>query len=193
MKSPRKQSALASGLAAALILIAGCGSETSSTETVTTTATGAGQPSSSTETSTTTATEPSTSSTSSGEEGAPPAADVEVTKLTGFTSPTGNIGCIIDRRTVRCDIAERDWQPPTRPAGCSEQVDFGQGISLDAGGSPAFVCAGDTALGAGDPLPYGQSIAAGLLRCESEESGMSCRDTETGRGFTISKQSYGLR
>jgi hypothetical protein len=94
---------------------------------------------------------------------------------------------------VRCDIDKRDWDPPARPASCPDQVDYGQGIELRAGSKAKFVCAGDTALGAGDPLPYGQSIAAGLLRCESAESGISCRDVETGRGFSLSIQSYDLR
>jgi hypothetical protein len=153
-------------LAATLAVAAGCGSDddpSTVTETVTS--------SSSTE-----ATSTTTDATSG--DGTTPAADQEVTKLTGFTSPTGNIGCYIDRRSVRCDISKRDWDPPARPAGCAEQVDYGQGITMKAGGAPEFVCAGDTALGGGDPLAYGQSIAAGLLRCESEESGMTCTDTE---------------
>ena len=176
-------------LAAILVLaaLAGCGDDSSgpgessasapSIETVTETSTQAAKP-------------PTETSEAPGgvEEGAPPPADVQVSELTGFTSPTGNIGCIIERRSVRCDIAERDWGPPPKPAGC--EVDFGQGIALDAGGAPAFVCAGDTALDSGDPLPYGQSIAAGLLRCESEEVGMTCTDTETGRGFTMAKEAY---
>ena len=49
-------------------------------------------------------------------------------------------------------------QPPKAPADCN--LDYGQGIQMSAGGAPEFVCAGDTALGGGDPLPYGQSIAA---------------------------------
>lgn len=154
--------------AAALTVGAGCGEEEESTSA---------------------ATELTASESTTTEEGTPPA-DLEVTEMTGFTSPTGNIGCVIDRRNVRCDISERDWEPPPKPAGCD--LDFGQGISLDAGGAPAFICAGDTTLGAGEPLPYGQSIAAGLLRCESAESGITCRDVETGRGFSISQQSYEL-
>jgi Family of unknown function (DUF6636) len=154
-------------------LLAGCGSGDDSTATtVTETVTGA--------------------TSTSTSDGAPPAADVEASGLTGFTSPTGNIGCYIDKKSVRCDISKRDWDPPSRPAGCNENVDYGQGIQMRAGGAPGFVCAGDTALGGGDPLQYGQSIAAGLLRCESAESGMTCRDTETGRGFKLSIGSYDL-
>ena len=116
--------------------------------------------------------------------------DKIVSKLTMFTSPSGNIGCDIDAASARCDIAERDWAPPTRPADC--RFAYGQGITVSAGGAPQFVCAGDTALGAGEPLEYGSSITAGALRCESADAGMSCRDTTTGRGFTISRQAYHL-
>ena len=121
---------------------------------------------------------------------APP--DQEVKDLTGFSSPSTNIGCIIDRGSVRCDVRDPEWNPPARPASCNDNVDYGQGITLSAGAAPEFVCAGDTTLDAGPVLAYGESIAAGLLRCDSEETGMTCRDTETGRGFKISIQAYKL-
>jgi hypothetical protein len=107
---------------------------------------------------------------------------------TSFTSPTGNVGCFIDATAVRCDIAERDWAPPPRPADC--EFDYGQGISMSPGDPPAFVCAGDTTLGGGDPLPYGHSVSAGSLRCDSTEAGMTCRDGNTGHGFTVARQGY---
>ena len=174
----------------AAVVVAGCGGD--STTTVVETAPATSSTTSTTDSTTSTGSS-TTSTASTTPDGAPPPADITVGKLTGFTSPTGNIGCYIDKTTVRCDIAERDWKPPARPSDCSSQVDFGQGITLNAGGSPAFVCAGDTALGGGKPLAYGQSIGAGNLRCESEESGMSCTDAESGRGFTISKDSYSFR
>ncbi len=169
-------------LAAGALALAGCGGdeETTVTETV----------SASTK-STTTGTSESTSTTSStAEDGTVAPADIMVKKLTGFSSPTGNIGCYIDRSSVRCDISDRDWDPPQAPADCD--LDYGQGIELPAGGAPQFVCAGDTTLGAGKPLAYGQSIGAGFLRCESLETGMTCIDAESGRSFTISKESYDL-
>jgi hypothetical protein len=175
--------ATALAIAAAALLLGGCGS---GADTVTVTETSIASTTSSTAGSTATTDTPATS-TGAGD-GGTPAADRTVTKLTGFTSPSGNIGCYIDRGSVRCDIDDRDWSPPKAPKSCD--LDYGQGIELRAGGAAAFVCAGDTALGGGDVLGYGSSIAAGLLRCESEESGMTCRDTETGRGFTISKQAY---
>jgi hypothetical protein len=172
-------------LAAALLLVvAGCGGDDDSTATVTETVSSASTTSSETEPTTT------ESSTTTTEDGAPPPADITVRKLTPFQSPTGNIGCYIDRSSVRCDISERDWEPPAAPADCD--LDYGQGITLNAGGAPEFVCAGDTALGAGKKLAYGQSIGAGILRCESLESGMTCTDAESGQSFTLSKESYDL-
>ncbi len=164
--------------ALALFLAACGGGSSTTTTTVTETNTSTGS-SSSTDTS-------STSSTSA--DGSPPAADIVVKKLTQFQTPSGNIGCVIDRSSVRCDIDKRDWSPPKAPADCN--LDYGQGIQLTAGGGADFVCAGDTTLGAGQKLDYGSSISAGLLRCESAQDGLTCRDTENGSGFFLSVQSY---
>ena len=125
-------------------------------------------------------------------------ADIQVSdadRVFTFSSPTGNIGCGFSNfsdsvQSVRCDIVEREWQPPPKSADCD--VDFGQGIKLAAGGVPAFVCAGDTSRNNENPVPYGQSIALGVLRCESETSGMTCRDTESGRGFFLARDTYRL-
>ena len=78
-------------------------------------------------------------------------ADREVYELSGFISPTGNVACMIDADWARCDIIDRDWSPPPRPADC--EFDYGQGISLAPGESAQFVCAGDTAFGADEVLP----------------------------------------
>ena len=57
--------------------------------------------------------------------------DREVHELTGFVSPSGNVSCMIDANWARCDIIDRDWSPPARPADC--EFDYGQGISLAPG------------------------------------------------------------
>ena len=97
---------------------------------------------------------------------------------------------MIDVDLARCDIIDRDWYPPARPTDC--EYDYGQGISITPGGSAQFVCAGDTAFGADDVLAYGDAIRAGSMRCESAESGITCRDTGTGRGFSIAREAYRL-
>jgi hypothetical protein len=110
--------------------------------------------------------------------------------LVGFSSPSGNIGCMLDAGEVRCDIADRSWQPPPRPAWC--EFDYGPGIRLRAGGQPEFVCASDSALGTPDRLDYGDSITQGPLRCESAPTGITCRDVNTGHGLSIARAGYQL-
>jgi Family of unknown function (DUF6636) len=120
----------------------------------------------------------------------PASTDRDVTELTGFVSPTGNVACMLDADWARCDIIDRDWAAPARPADC--EFDYGQGIALGPGEQAQFVCAGDTAFGPDEVLPYGDSIKAGVLRCESAASGVACRDIHTGHGFSISVEAYRL-
>lgn len=126
-------------------------------------------------------------------------ADTTADRLTFFISPSGNIGCLIDPVSLvnggshaRCDIRQRDWQPPARPGDCPGYTDYGQGIDLFAGQSPRFVCAGDTAFGGGSVLAYGNSITAGSVSCSSAESGVTCRESQSGHGFSLSRQGYQL-
>ena len=107
--------------------------------------------------------------------------------FTGFQSPSGNIGCVIGRRGgVRCDIRNRDWSPPPKPASC--QLDWGFGLTVERRGRGRFVCAGDTTLGQGRRLAYGDTIRRGRFRCESTRRGMRCVNRFTGHGFTLSRE-----
>jgi hypothetical protein len=110
--------------------------------------------------------------------------------LRTFRSPSGNIGCILFEGGARCDIRKRDWSPPPRPASCSDQVDYGQGVEVSRAGEALFVCAGDTAL---DPsassLAYGTASQIGGSECISRKNGMTCVN-QKGHGFFLSVQSY---
>lgn len=117
--------------------------------------------------------------------GAEPGSD-----LVTFVSPSGNVGCILDTDYARCDIVDRDWNPPPRPADC--EFDYGQGIGLAPGERAAFVCAGDTTLGGHRVLGYGDALTRGRLSCDSSEKGISCRDAGTGHGFSIAREVYQL-
>ncbi len=108
-----------------------------------------------------------------------------------FTSPSGNIACAMEPAEVRCDIRDRAWSPPARPAECPSQTGFGQGIRIRAQGPAGFVCGGDTTFGAGSALPYGQYQANGGVSCNSEPSGMRCSNSD-GHGFTLSREAYSL-
>jgi hypothetical protein len=103
-----------------------------------------------------------------------------------FSSPTGNIGCALDRGGVRCDIREREWRPPPKPASC--EVDWGFGLILDRRGRGRFVCAGDTVLGSPRTLAYGRSIQRGRFRCVSRVRAMRCVNRRNGHGFALSRQ-----
>jgi hypothetical protein len=107
--------------------------------------------------------------------------------FTGFQSPSGNIGCVIGRRGgVRCDIRNRDWSPPPKPASC--RLDWGHGLALGRRGRARFVCAGDTTLGQGRRLAYGDAIRRGRFRCVSRRSGMRCTNRRNGHGFVLSRE-----
>jgi len=102
----------------------------------------------------------------------------------------GNIGCIVfdkaDTVEARCDISQKRWQPPPKPADCP--VDYGQGLALSD--TAGIVCAGDTAPGATRQLAYGDALQVGRFVCTSRETGMTCENTRTRHGFELSQASY---
>jgi hypothetical protein len=107
--------------------------------------------------------------------------------FTQFQSPSGNIGCVIGRQGgVRCDIRNRDWRPPPKPASC--MLDWGFGLTVGRRGRGQFVCAGDTTLGQGRRLAYGDAVRRGRFRCLSRRSGMRCANRRNGHGFVLSRQ-----
>jgi uncharacterized protein DUF6636 len=111
----------------------------------------------------------------------------QASALSFFQSPSENIGCAIGKRSgVRCDIRERDWRPPARPPSC--QLDWGNGLVVGRRGRGHFTCAGDTTLGQGPHLGYGESIRRGRFRCVSRRSGMRCVNRRNGHGFSLSRQ-----
>ena len=160
----------------ALPALAGCGGNGTKTVTVTAPPTGPA-----TTATATTATTPATTPTS--------APSANVVHRESFRSPTGNIGCGMAGGSARCDIRERDWSPPPKPASCP--VDYGQGLTVGERGRGEFVCAGDTALNPGAPIvPYGTDSVIGDLRCRSRENGVTCTNTASGHGFFIARDRY---
>jgi hypothetical protein len=110
--------------------------------------------------------------------------------LEHFRTPSGNIGCVMSAGGARCDIRKRDWAPLPRPASCSKQVDYGQGLQIAHTGQATFVCAGDSALEPGlSSLSYGTASRVGGSECISRSDGVTCVN-EAGHGFFVSVQSY---
>ena len=107
-----------------------------------------------------------------------------------FVSPSGNIGCYLDKSGARCDIVRKDWQPPPAPADCG--LDWGFGVSVDQVKEATFTCAGDTVLGGKEKLAYGTSLRAGDFTCSSATKAMRCENTKSGHGFTLAIEQYHL-
>lgn len=119
----------------------------------------------------------------------PPLPPKPTGSLVAFTMPSGNIGCTMQADgVVRCNIRQRDWAPPAKPADC--MYDFGQGLVL--GRSAGFACASDTAFAGGPVLQYGSTIRQGPYECRSDEVGLTCTNLESGHGFLLSAAEYRL-
>jgi Family of unknown function (DUF6636) len=103
-----------------------------------------------------------------------------------FSSPSGNIGCVVWRHFARCDIAQHSYPKPPKPRQCFGDYDGG---SIVIRRVPHFECITDTALG-GKVLHYGKSVRLGKFRCTSRRNGMHCENLGTGHGFRLSRASY---
>jgi hypothetical protein len=90
--------------------------------------------------------------------------------------------------SVRCDIIEREWEPP-EPAGEPCSLDYGNGIAVGKAGPATFTCAGDTVFDPSSPvLEYGEYVDLYGYRCESLEDAMVCQNPTTGSGFELSRE-----
>jgi hypothetical protein len=119
------------------------------------------------------------------------AAPAKFPKIFQFQSPSHNIGCVLTKKFVRCDIREHTWPTPPKPADCD--VDYGQGVAVDQHGRADYVCAGDTALDPGSPvLDYGDRISKGNIRCASKTKGIRCVNLDTRDGFFLSRETVHL-
>src|SRR5947209_18501824 len=93
--------------------------------------------------------------------GGPPA----LASLPSFHTPSGNIGCYADGGRLRCDIGQKSWRGPARPATCP--LAYGDSFTLSANGRPIWTCHGDTALRSEKVLPYGATWRSGPFTCTS--------------------------
>lgn len=100
-----------------------------------------------------------------------------------FSSPSGNIGCALNRRYARCDINKHTYSPPPKPASCN--FDWGQ--SLQVHKRARFICVSDTVAISDRVLQYGDSLRLGNKKCTSRRSGMVCRNLQTEHGFRLSR------
>jgi hypothetical protein len=125
--------------------------------------------------------------TAVGRAPSPSASRTSVESQAVFSTPSKNIACAMEPSFTRCDISERSWSAPPKPASC--ELDYGNGLAINAG-TAGITCAGDTVLGAPRILPYGQAVRVGTVACTSSAAGVRCADQATGHGFLLAKESY---
>jgi hypothetical protein len=108
-----------------------------------------------------------------------------------FVTPSRNIACRMSTGEVRCDVVQRTWEVPPPPADCT--LSYGTGAVLVGSGKGQLSCVGDTVA---DPslsvLSYGQGVRFGDVVCVSKESGMSCKNAQSGHGFAVARAAYDL-
>ncbi len=134
------------------------------------------------------------------------AAPTRTVKLEQFQTPTKNIACAATGEDVRCDIEEKSWSPPPRPASCDRDFDWGNGFSIlpsgtttgncatgncATGNCATGNCATDTVLNKENPvLAYGEASTIGAITCVSRLDGLTCTHARTKQGFFLSRDSY---
>ncbi|QAY70467.1 hypothetical protein [Xylanimonas protaetiae] len=122
----------------------------------------------------------------------PSAAPAQV--LAEFASPTGNIVCQITTDAATCSIATLNQQPAP-VEGCDGTVGYRVTMAAETGEVtlpcvPADQQPQPAAPGA-QVLAYDQTITQGTFTCTSANTGMSCKDDQTGKGFSIKKAGIG--
>jgi hypothetical protein len=106
-----------------------------------------------------------------------------------FRTPSGNIGCIGDAASLRCDIRSTTVPLPRRPRGCD--LDYGDAFAMTPRGRARRICHGDTALAGRSVLAYGRARRIGPFRCVSRTAGLSCRN-RVGHGWFLSRERIAL-
>ena len=121
-----------------------------------------------------------------------------------FLSPSGNINCSMSLQSdfvlngvkqtgsnyVQCELSDYTWQ---LPQDCPSGV-VGVAFRSDDTAPPRAGC---WKFPHQTPLPwptldYGQKRTVGAITCDSEPSGVTCTNINTGHFFRVSRESYQL-
>lgn len=104
-----------------------------------------------------------------------------------FSTPNGNISCLMRNSYVRCDIVKRGYEPPPQPASCD--YDWGSSLGVNDRGRSRFLCVSD-AVGPGRRvLGPGESLRLGPFSCRSRSGRILCLYGNS-NGFLLSRSRY---
>ena len=86
-----------------------------------------------------------------------------------------------------CHIFEAEWPPPPTPPSCG--LDYGRALKVFGDDRGEFSCYGGLIAPPASPaLSYGRQLTRGAFRCASSLDGITCENTQTGHGFSVSRQ-----
>lgn len=109
----------------------------------------------------------------------------DAAEVDSFAMPSRNIWCELEDAEALCYIGYYTYSPPADES-CEGEV--GPVVRLTGDGA-TFPCVSEENQGlAPDELPaldYNEHAVSGDFWCSSSESGVTCRSTDTGRGFTL--------
>ena len=114
-----------------------------------------------------------------------------------IVSPSGNIGCDLSAHHAGCGVLSyrSNGTYGKDEAGSPKWwFDFSSGGTPQLAGRSEGAFSLDEAFRGGGSSPqvveYGQSVTFGSWVCSSEETGMTCRNNETGHGVFLSSGRY---
>ncbi|MCT1774477.1 hypothetical protein [Brachybacterium sp. p3-SID957] len=108
-------------------------------------------------------------------------------EMNALVSPSGNIHCTLEGDDVACSMADHRLENNT-DGQCSNDEPFA--VRVGADGDPQLDCGQSLASDSTQELSYGDSAKSGNVACTSEESGMTCWNARTGKGFIVARDTY---
>lgn len=108
-----------------------------------------------------------------------------------FYTPSGNISCRIDSQRAYCVIKQYDYSAPQAPSDCAAQ-DFGGLLVVDKE-TAGFSCENLPDPTGGQKLDYGKSLSRHGYECTSTESGVTCTNRSTNKGFSVARKAASSR
>lgn len=127
----------------------------------------------------------------SGDSEVPTSAPTAASTSYAFTSPSGNIACLMATEAAMCDIEETDWEVPDAVSSCVVGEAPGRLVFEVREDQGTLVC-GEDPLGRESvpALNFGDDHRVGAYVCTSSESGVECSNRETSHGFELSRATY---
>jgi hypothetical protein len=100
-----------------------------------------------------------------------------------FRTPSGNIGCMTFKSTLRCDMRRLGTARPAKPESC--EFDYGNAFGVTKTGRRGRrLCVSDTVGFDGPVIAYGRTWRRNGFACRVRESGLRCTNRR-GHGFAL--------